>query len=614
MTKPDMKIKMGTACFPGIKDLDENRQIDESQIKDICAYIDARYDCADFRMVCIIRTLYLYTHLLSKETVQIMKKTVLDFKYWMDEPGEDNMCTWSENHQMIFSTVEYLAGQLYPNEIFTNANITGTEHKKRAEKRINNWLYYRFKYGFTEWHSNVYYEEDIAPIALLIDLCVDEGLVTRTKMIMDILLLDMAMFSWKGLFGATSGRCYMKHKIHPKEQSTLQVTEKVFGFKNIKGYNYSKIDSSFMLNRKYDIPEVIPLIGKDYDDVEIKDSNGLDLEEIKKEFNDLKDIDTTGMFLWAMEAFTNVESINMTLNIINKWNMHSNSFLKDFKMINKPILIKLNLLPTIVKLLNPVTQGIAIQRANSYIYKTKYYTMSTAQKHHPKEFADQQHIWQATLSDEITVFTTHPGWAAFSDIDRNFSPDYWVGNGILPHSVQHKNIHMSIYDLNKRKGFMEKKRILFTHAYFPQDLFDETELKDNYLFGRYKDTYIALIAKNKLAFNSEDNTDCIQQGKLTYWICILGDIEQDKSFEDFKTRIYNHKIVFKNRKLTVTNENTYELEYGKDFKLNNKPINTEYQRLESPYGNIERKPEEIKIQYQDKYLYLNYDKLIREHN
>jgi len=613
MTKPDMRIKMGPACFPGIKDLDENKSIDESQIRDICAYIDERYDCADFRMVCIIRTLYIHTHLLSEETVQIMKKTVLDFKYWMDEPGEDNMCTWSENHQMIFSTVEYLAGQLYPDEIFTNANITGTEHKQKAEKRINNWLYYRFTYGFTEWHSNVYYEEDIAPIALLIDLSKDEDLVTRTKMIMDILLLDMAMFSWKGLFGATSGRCYKKHKMNPLKQSTIQVTEKVFGFNNIKDYDYSKIDTSFMLNKKYDIPKVIRDIGRDYDDVEIKDSMGLDLKEIKDEFEDLKDIDTTGMFLWAMEAFTNKESINMTLKILNEWKMQNNSFLKDFKMINKPILIKLNLLPTIVKLLNPVTQGIAIQRANSYIYKTKYYTMSTAQKHHPKEFADQQHIWQATLSKEITVFTTHPGWAAFSDIDRNFSPDYWVGNGIFPHSVQYKNVHISIYDLKKRKGFIEKKRALFTHAYFPQDLFDEVILEDNYLFGRHKDTYIALIAKNKLEFNPEDNTDCIQQGELTYWICILGDIEKDKSFEEFIQKTRSNKIEFTNKKLTIKSKDTYELEYNKDFKLNNVPILTEYKRLESPYGDIERKPKEIRIQFQNKYLYLNYDKIIREH-
>ena len=80
MTKPDMRIKMGPACFPGIKDLDENKSIDESQIRDICAYIDERYDCADFRMVCIIH--HIYIHLLSEETIQIMKRL-----YWISSTG-----------------------------------------------------------------------------------------------------------------------------------------------------------------------------------------------------------------------------------------------------------------------------------------------------------------------------------------------------------------------------------------------------------------------------------------------------------------------------------------------------------------------------------------------
>ena len=80
MTKPDMKIKMGTACFPGIKDLDENRQIDESQIKDICAYIDARYDCADFVGLYYTHPLFIYFNPFSKSSTD-NEKTVLDFKY-----------------------------------------------------------------------------------------------------------------------------------------------------------------------------------------------------------------------------------------------------------------------------------------------------------------------------------------------------------------------------------------------------------------------------------------------------------------------------------------------------------------------------------------------------
>ena len=75
MTKPDMRIKMGSACFSGIKDLDENKRIDESQIKDICAYIDERYDCADFRWYALYVP-YIYSPSKRRDSTD-NEKTVL---------------------------------------------------------------------------------------------------------------------------------------------------------------------------------------------------------------------------------------------------------------------------------------------------------------------------------------------------------------------------------------------------------------------------------------------------------------------------------------------------------------------------------------------------------
>ena len=176
------------------------------------------------------------------------------------------------------------------------------------------------------------------------------------------------------------------------------------------------------LIKNYDLPRVIGAIGKDHDTVIIRDSMGLNLSEIREEFDDLKDFDTTGLFLWGMESFTNPESIEITLEMFESWKLHNNSFLKDLNIVNRKILKRSGLLPFMVRILNPVTQGIAIQRANTYTYKTKDYMLSTAQAHHPGAFGDQQHIWQATLSPEVTVFTTHPAASAFDDVDRNFSP------------------------------------------------------------------------------------------------------------------------------------------------------------------------------------------------
>jgi len=75
--KPDMRIKMGPKSFPDIKLLDKGQRIDESPIHDLCEYINLRLDCADFRLATVLRCLYEYSHLLSKETVDLYNPKVV---------------------------------------------------------------------------------------------------------------------------------------------------------------------------------------------------------------------------------------------------------------------------------------------------------------------------------------------------------------------------------------------------------------------------------------------------------------------------------------------------------------------------------------------------------
>lgn len=105
-----MDIKMGAKSFEGLRELSRGNSIDEADIIDLCEFVDRRYDCADFRLITILRVLYDYKDLISLETLERMENTVLNFKYWMDEPGEDSMCYWSENHQILFFASQYLAG------------------------------------------------------------------------------------------------------------------------------------------------------------------------------------------------------------------------------------------------------------------------------------------------------------------------------------------------------------------------------------------------------------------------------------------------------------------------------------------------------------------------
>ncbi len=611
----EMTIKMFNKCIPDIILLEQGKRIDEKQVTDMCDFIDSRYDCADFRLCSILRVLYSYSHLLSEKTLNRIRDTVLSFKYWMDEPGEDSMCYWSENHQIIFHVCEYLAGQYYPDDIFTNSGLTGTQHMRKARPKIENWLSNRWKYGFSEWHSNVYYEEDIAPLANLIDFAGEVRLAQKGKIIMDLMLLDMAMHSYQGLFAAASGRCYEEQKTDPLKQFTLPITEKMGNFNNLKEFDYSALAANFLLCKNYEIPGVIKEIARDKGEVIIKDSMGLNLPEVLEEFPDSDDFATTGMYFWAMEAFTNPESINITLDIFNGWNLKNNEFLKDLKLVNCWILRRLNLLPALIRWLNPATQGIAIQRANTYTYKTNNYMLSTAQKHHPGTFGDQQHIWQATLSKDISVFTTHPASQLFDDEARNFSPSYWVGTGRMPHSVQEKNIHLSIYIIEGKKGFMERTLNMFTHAYFPYNKFEQVvHIKQRYIFAEQNGTYIALIGRNELSYQDDNRCDLIQYGTETYWICELGRRERWGSLQKFIENIQNRVIIYQGRTLSYQDENgrQYRLEYNKDFSIDGQIVDTEYPRFDTPYVKAARKPEELMITFAGKSLYLDFEKNIRK--
>lgn len=595
-----MDIKMGSVSFPGMKDLFEGRKIDEAQIEPLCRFVDERYDCCDFRAVVLLKAVCAFSDLLSEATLDRIKKSLLGFKYWIDESGEDSICYWSENHQLLFHTCEYIAGSLYPEDVFSNNGMTGRRHAEKAHPKILRWLEHRWKYGFIEWHSNTYYEEDIAPLALLMDHAPDEEIRKKAVTITNLLLLDMAMFSFEGYFSTTSGRCYEKQKKDGNRQDTLNIYRHAFET-GTGELNYEKISSVFLTCRSYRLPPVIRAIAEDRDRAVIKDSVGLGLPELKHEF-DMKDFDEGGAVAWQMEAFTNVETINLTMDMFRAWHLNTNDFLKDLKMISSPFLRKAGLLPPLVRLLNPTTAGVAIQRSNNYCLKTADYMLSTSMRYHPGEFGDQQHIWHASLPGNIHVFTTHPGAPFFDDQARNFSPDYWVGNGILPDSAQHESIHMSIYKTDVRKGFLERKRLHFTHAFFPKAKFDQVITEEKAVYGRAGDSYIALLAPKALEW--KDDEEIVQPGALTAWVCRLSSARDSGSFEGFIREAGSEPLTFKRLKLAYGG---LSLEYKKGFRVNGKAVSRDYKRLEAPWAVIERKPEEFHLAWKGHELTMRWE-------
>ena len=80
-------------------------------IGELCAFVDTRRDCADFRVIALLAVML--EGVVPDESAEAVKRSLTAFKYWMSEPGDDAMCFWSENHQLLFATGEYLAGAAF---------------------------------------------------------------------------------------------------------------------------------------------------------------------------------------------------------------------------------------------------------------------------------------------------------------------------------------------------------------------------------------------------------------------------------------------------------------------------------------------------------------------
>ena len=396
----------------------------------------------------------------------------------------------------------------------------------------------------------------------------------------------------------------------------------------------------------YRLPDVIKEIFNDESDVQIvKSSNGLTIAELVDAGLVGQDVEQI-MMQMGMEAFSNEEVIDNSIEYLSENNLFSNEFLNDFKLVNLWPLTLTNTLGILSGLLNPSTNGKAIQRANVYTYQTPYYSMSTTQAHFAGDYADQHQINIVTLAGNLSVYTAQP-------MRNSTRGQYWVGYGRLPYSVQDENVNITLYTIPDSTGMLEPHIVQYTHAYFPVGLFDEVitdYLDKGYIFGRKGDSYVMLRAisdgEGRLAFKNDmpgiteeemanDRSkikDSVRElieasGDLRYdlifeggsshaWITELGCVRDNGSFEQFVAKMLAGNCEYKDMTVTYsTDGKLFRVKYDEYFKLNGESVDTEYARYESEYvdGRVERGSDVIKFAFCGKSLVLNYEKGTREY-
>lgn len=586
----------------------DSSRIDWGKLSGTLEYIRGEYDCSDFRLVNLVRILYEYGDRIPEESLQEIEEVLFNFRFWWDDPGENSMCYWSENHQILFASAEYLIGQLYPDVRFRNSGLTGRQHMDKARIRALDWLKMRWDYGFIEYYSSVYYKEDIGALINLIDFAGDEELVIKSQIIMDLLFYDVASQSSGTMFSSVSGRAYQRNRMGREAAEFSGLTNYLWGDGREIGPHMMY---GLMHSTNYKLPPVLKEIALDSTTVIIKQSNGLDLSELKGEGYFGSD-NRSMMMQWGMESFTNPEIVRNSLAHIRNCNMFTNHSLRDFKTLNYRLLSWFHLEPGLIRIINPQSNGVSIQKGNTYTYRTPDYSMYTVQDHQVGDYGDQQHVFGVNIRKAFSIFHNHP--ALEKEVDRQ-SPNYWVGYGHFPHSAQDRNVNLSIYNIPRKKGMMEADLLDYTRAYFPSADFDSAFIDGSYVFGKLGDTYCAFIGAIDFHWRDDKKDDVIQDGKQTFWITEVSSKSEEKSFAGFISRIQNNPVNFDPETLELRYESgsqIYELEYNNSFKVNGQRFHTDYPRYDSPYVKGEKKDRTFTFTLNGKSLYLDFDNMIRE--
>ena len=237
--------------------------LNEQVILDSIASINERADCSDFDLVGLLGMAgrYIEGQGFPQSLVEPLQNCFLSFRYWMDQPGADAMCFWSENHQILFHTCEILAGQLLPDELFMNAGLSGSEHRAKGEERALSWLRKRAAGGFREWDSNTYFEEDVLALSHLVDLADNDDVRELAAVVLDKMFFGLAVNSFKGVFGSSHGRTYAPFIKDAFREPTSGITRLLWG----KGIFNRSIRGTVSLACavNYQLPPVIEAIAID---------------------------------------------------------------------------------------------------------------------------------------------------------------------------------------------------------------------------------------------------------------------------------------------------------------------------------------------------------------
>jgi hypothetical protein len=266
------------------------------------------------------------------------------------------------------------------------------------------------------------------------------------------------------------------------------------------------------------------------------------------------------------------------------------------------VIARLRLAPLVSLLFLRDATRNARESVNIKTHRCRDFCLSCAQDYRPGYGGDQQHIWQAALSEQAVVFTTHPG--SYGD----GSVSYWTGSGVLPRAVLVDRAVICSYRIHARPAIYHRNRLFFSHAWFPTAAFDEVRRHGRWVFGRSGTGFVGLFCSRSTEWRhfsealeavdrstasepglSPPPNELVAWGRRMVWVCEVG-TARDGDFDVFCAGLAARHIVIRGNRVR------YETRSGARLRMRWRGVvrlgqhvvqSRNYPRYESPFVSME---------------------------
>ncbi|MFM8321967.1 MAG: hypothetical protein ACKOC5_13720, partial [Chloroflexota bacterium] len=317
------------------------------------------------------------------------------------------------------------------------------------------------------------------------------------------------------------------------------------------------------LSPRYRLPAVLPGIAGDMQrpgmanrqrmglNLELAENWGLDLESPED-----------GLTLLTQGAFAHPRTLGLTLRLLDAFAWWDRPEFAAFarRRLQLKVLKALGLLPRLAERLGRDLGRRARPEANLYTYRTADYLLSTAQDYRPGAGGDRQRIWQAVLGPDAVCFTTHP-----ARLDGP-PPNAWGGTGQLPRAAQVGSVTIVVYNLQPLSQHCGPAGLDFTHAWLPQERFDELVEQQGWVFARKGQGYLALRSMQPAVWQPAEPgaapRELAAAGAQNIWICELGRQAGAGEFARFVEQIAAARLAWDALRVSYHSPSQGRLEFG----------------------------------------------------